>query len=250
MSWSYERRIARALNLTGGFPESGALLAFYQRVAQFQRAIFDQFNTSGETDIGSLLTYYPALLQVVNRYGPPVLAAHAKEHLSTAIAQEAGLRDLWRGERLEAEPAKFFARALVQPFAEYLASRAKTDTDTTGSSCPFCNARPVAAILRGEGEGAKRSLLCSLCATEWQYRRVVCPNCGESDKDQLPIYLATDLEHIRVDACDTCKTYLKSVDLTKDGHAVPVVDEMAALSLALWAEDSGYVKLETNLVGM
>ncbi len=108
----------------------------------------------------------------------------------------------------------------------------------------------MAGILRGEGEGAKRSLLCSLCATEWQYRRIVCPNCGEENKDQLPVYRADDLEYVRVDACDTCRTYIKSVDLTKNGHAVPVVEELATVTLALWAGENGYAKFETNLLGM
>jgi FdhE protein len=106
------------------------------------------------------------------------------------------------------------------------------------------------AVLRGEGDGAKRSLICSLCSTEWLYRRVVCPNCGEENKDQLPVYIAEQTDYVRVDACDTCKCYLKSVDLTKDGHAVPLVDEIATVALNIWAEEHGYVKLETNLLGM
>jgi len=250
MSWSWERRIARADELTTRFPESASVLSFYGHVAHFQKAIFEQLNSHPEADAGVLLPYYPALFKLADRHGPPVLAAYARQELSTATAQEAGLRTLWEGGHFDSEPAKFFARALLQPFAESLASRGRPDTEATGSACPFCDARPVAAVLRGEGEGAKRSLICSLCATEWQYRRVVCPNCGAENKDQLPVYLASDLDYIRVDACDVCKTYLKAVDLTKNGHAVPVVDEIAALSLALWAEDSGYVKQETNLVGM
>jgi formate dehydrogenase maturation protein FdhE len=51
--------------------------------------------------------------------------------------------------------------------------------------------------------------------TEWLYRRVVCPSCGEENKDKLPIYIAAELDYMRVDACDSCQTYLKSVDLTK-----------------------------------
>jgi len=250
MSWSWERRIARANDLATRFPESASLLKFYQHVAQWQKTIFEELHAHPETDITALLPYYPALFQLVNRHGPPVLAAYGREHMSSAVAQAGGLRDLWEGAHFESELAKFFARAPLQPFAESLAGRGDPDTEATGSNCPFCNARPVAGILRGEGEGAKRSLLCSLCATEWQYRRVVCPNCGQEDKDQLPVYLATGLDYVRVDACDACKTYIKSVDLTKNGHAVPVVDELAALPLALWAEDSGYAKLETNLVGM
>jgi FdhE protein len=53
-----------------------------------------------------------------------------------------------------------------------------------------------------------------------------------------------------VEACDSCQTYIKSVDLTKNGLAVPVVDELATIALNLWAEENGYRKLQLNLLGM
>jgi formate dehydrogenase maturation protein FdhE len=53
-----------------------------------------------------------------------------------------------------------------------------------------------------------------------------------------------------VDACDSCRTYIKSVDLTKNGMAVVVVDELAALSLDFWAQENNYQKLRPNLFGV
>jgi formate dehydrogenase maturation protein FdhE len=38
--------------------------------------------------------------------------------------------------------------------------------------------------------------------------------------------------------------------LTKDGHAVPVVDELATIPLNLWAADHGYTKLHVNMLGI
>jgi len=81
-----------------------------------------------------------------------------------------------------------------------------------------------------EGDGAKRALICHLCRLEWPYRRVICSNCGEEDKEKLPVYIAEQIDYVRIDACDTCRTYLKSVDLTKDGFAVPEVDEIATVA--------------------
>jgi FdhE protein len=89
-----------------------------------------------------------------------------------------------------------------------------------------------------------------MCSTEWEFRRVVCPGCGEQDKDRLPIFTTPDFEHVRVDACDRCRTYIKSVDLTQNGHAVPVVDELATVALNIWAENQGYSKWEPNLLGL
>jgi FdhE protein len=244
MSWSWPRRIDRANELLTRFPESAALLTFYGHLARFQKSIFDKLNVKPETDVEVLTTYFPEFVKCVKCYGPKDLAASAPTDI------EKLLLDCWAGERLGSEPAKFYARALLQPFAEALAGRGTVDTQSTAPRCPFCSALPVAAILRGEGDGARRSLLCSLCATEWQYRRVVCPNCGEENKDQLPVYLAEGIDYVRVDACDACRTYIKSVDLTKNGHAVPVVDELATLTLTLWAEENGYSRIETNLLGM
>lgn len=244
MIWTWERRIARAEELQPRFPESSGVLNFYIRIAEFQKSIAAALNVQPETDPLALAGYYPRLFQLVDRCGPAELSTYAPS------VQVDALTDMWSGNSPQSEQAKFFARALLQPFAEALASRGNPDTRTASAICPFCGARPVAGILRGEGEGAKRSLLCSLCATEWQYRRVVCPNCGEENKDRLPVYLAKDIDYVRIDSCETCRTYTKSVDLTKDGRAVPVVDEMATLALTVWAEENGYTKVETNLFGM
>ena len=67
----------------------------------------------------------------------------------------------------------------------------------------------MAAVLRPEGDGGKRFLLCGLCFTEWEFRRLLCPNCGEEDKDKLPVYTAEEFPHIRVESCDTCRVYLE-----------------------------------------
>ena len=55
---------------------------------------------------------------------------------------------------------------------------------------------------------------------------------------------------MRVEACDTCRHYLKGIDLTRLGIAVPLVDEVASAPLDLWADEHGYVKIELNLVGL
>jgi formate dehydrogenase maturation protein FdhE len=38
--------------------------------------------------------------------------------------------------------------------------------------------------------------------------------------------------------------------LTRNGLAVPVVDELATVPLNIWAEEHGYAKLQPNLLGM
>ena len=70
------------------------------------------------------------------------------------------------------------------------------------------------------------------------------------DKEYVAMKAPAALEHLRVDACETCHRYLKAVDLTKLGFAVPLVDEVAGASLDLWAREHGYEKIELNLIGL
>jgi FdhE protein len=246
MPGDYDRRIARARELAITMPESSEMLAFYAGLAGFQKTVFESFRSAGETSLHRLAEFVPGLGQLLGKSGTPELKALASEAIDWVVIER-----YWEGDR-SADPARqFLARALVQPYAEYLASRGIPDAPSTASVCPFCGARPVAGVLRGEGEGAKRSLICSLCATEWAFRRVVCPNCGEEDKEKLPVFRVEDAPgHVRIDACDSCGGYLKSVDLSRDGHAIPVVDELATVALSIWAEEQGYSKAEGNLLGM
>ncbi len=72
-------------------------------------------------------------------------------------------------------------------------------------------------------------MVCSFCLQEWEFRRILCPTRGEEAESKLPVYVAEQFPHIRVEACDTCKFYLRTIDLTKDGHAIPLVDDLAAI---------------------
>ena len=103
------------------------------------------------------------------------------------------------------------------------------------------------AALREEGQGARRSLLCALCFHEWDYLRIQCPSCEENRFDALPVYTPDAPANARIDACDSCRTYIKTIDLSKDGLAVPTVDDLASLPLDLWARERGYQRLYPNL---
>jgi FdhE protein len=113
----------------------------------------------------------------------------------------------------------------------------------------LCVGRPLFGVLRIEGDGGKRCMVCSFCGYEWEFRRILCPTCGEEEEKKLPVYVAEQFPHIRVEVCETCKFFVRTIDLTKDGHAVPVVDDLAAIPLTLWAHEHGYRRLQPNLLG-
>jgi len=94
-----------------------------------------------------------------------------------------------------------------------------------------------------------RLLGCALCGAEWTFGRIRCPCCGEGDPQKLPSF-ATDLHPaVRIEACEACRRYVKSIDLTVDGQAIPEVDDLSSLSVDLWASSEGFQRIEPGLAG-
>ena len=255
----WDRRIRRAADLAQRFAFAKEVLAFYGEVLRLQRDIFNSVSHPATNqandgpirlrlDVVGAARHLPALLALAEKKGTAKLVRQARE--VGAASHERQVEMLQTCVAGEPSDADFFARALLQPYAEWLAATAlPARSGPGGSVCPWCGARPQAAVLRPEGDGGKRFLLCSLCLTEWEFRRILCPVCGEENHQKLPRYSAEDFDAVRVEACDTCGSYMKSVDMTVDGLAVPVVDEVASVPLDLWATEHGYKKNEPNLMG-
>jgi len=256
------KRIERAIDLTERYPSTAEVLTFYRRILEFQKTLHDGISSRPppgrdgpfreRLDVDTAMRQLSALLALVQKNGPSKLAQEAAEiSRGSSEQQRQMLRDfLAATDADDAGPNAFFARVLFQPLAECLAVAHGTRLEGfSGSVCPVCGAKPQVAVLRPEGDGGKRFLVCSFCLTEWEFRRILCPLCGEVDYQKLPRYSAEDLAAVRVEACDTCKYYLKSVDMTVDGHAVPVVDEVATAPLDVWAIQHGYTKIALNIMG-
>jgi FdhE protein len=77
---------------------------------------------------------------------------------------------------------------------------------------------------------------------------VVCPFCDESNSEALLIYRAEEFPDIRLDACRSCQKYIKTLDLTVNGVAIHIVDDLASLALDLWAAGREYRKVRPNLL--
>jgi FdhE protein len=244
---AWDRRIERAEELANTYAASAEMLRFYSQIGRFQKIIYENLTCTRDRrqDTAVLLPHFPGLLSVVTRSGTAPLV-----HLADGLAQDPARWQAVLEGSAAGGPEEFFARALLQPYFEYQAGQADIAPAEVRSTCPFCGGRPQVAVLRGEGDGGKRSLICSLCATEWAFRRLLCPSCAEENERQLPAYTPEEFSHVRIEACDTCHVYVKSVDLTRYGLAVPVVDELATVWLDVWAEENGYAKLQVNLLGV
>jgi FdhE protein len=267
----WQRRIARAEELGAQYTFAAEILRFYVAIARFQENFYGEIgralerSSTGTDGVASdaepfarplqpdVTGQFGTFLSVVEQSGPDPLreAAHELRHGGEDLHFQL-LAVFWNGSdagALPPGPNDFFARAYLQPYAASIRSR--SDMPWSGGTpylCPFCKRKPGLGVLRPLGDGGQRSLLCSFCLAEWEFRRIVCPGCGEENHAKLPVYTAEELKHVRVEACDSCRSYIKTVDMTKSGRAEPIVDELAAIPLDLWAQKQGYTKLQSNLM--
>ena len=258
----WNKQIARADYLAAESSGSKELLTFYAQLLRAQQDIYDSFRSrknwlpSGdlEIDMSAIEPSMVGLLKTVTVHGPASLASEAQVLLrdeSSTMALD--LLDHWRNP----SDTQFFAKSILQPYARWLA---ETNTTPVGRevasgerTCPFCGGRPQLSFLQSKESGAEsgnRDLLCSACLSSWEFRRVVCANCGEERPAKLGYFQSPEFDHVRIEACDSCQHYIKGIDLTRFGHAVPLVDEVYAAPLDLWAREHGFTKIELNLVGL
>jgi formate dehydrogenase accessory protein FdhE len=265
----YDARIRRSERLSAQHEFAHEFLDFYKHVASFQKTLRANINSFGaETpsgplgavvrdplDLTVLLPHFRGFLSLIEQKAPGALAKSARQmSLLSSDSWIASLEAYWKLAGVYDQQVgafgQFLPRAFLQPYAEFRAQHvARAPLVVTARTCPLCGARPLLGVLRLEGDGGKRFWMCSFCLQEWEFRRILCPTCGEEAEGKLPVYIAEQWPHLRVEACETCKFYIRSVDLTKDGHAVPLVDDLAAIPLTLWAHEHGYSRLQPNLLG-
>src|SRR5205085_2967611 len=262
MKETWATLIERAEYLAAKSEATKELLSFYAKLLRAQKRIYDSLRSRKgwlptgvlEDDLSVVRTLLPDLLRVVEAHGPAALAEEARTLLRTDVAEiDEMMLVQWRAPT----DVRFFPKAFLQPYARWLAESGGRPRDRVferhESRCPFCGGRPQVSFLQVRevsAESGNRDLICATCLTAWPFRRVVCAYCCEERPAKLGYFHSPEFAHIRVEACDTCNRYIKGVDLTRFGLAVPLVDEIAAAPLDLWAQEHGYTKIELNLVGL
>jgi formate dehydrogenase maturation protein FdhE len=253
---AFERRAARAALLAEDSINAAALsfaAGLYRAQGEVAAAL------AGHTAAlsGSLAEDLGVLgLDVIVRYaaemGPPGLRADVDAYLAEGHTR---LLAWWRGPR--AGRTDYLARALLRPYAETLAATGVTPEPAASPAspsggCPRCGGPPWIGWRRsGSGdEAAQRFLGCGVCGSERLLGRIACAACGETAPDKLAVFQTERHPGVRIEACDACLRYVKSIDLTIDGRAIPEVDDLCSLSMDLWAAEQGYERLEPSLAGV
>jgi formate dehydrogenase maturation protein FdhE len=254
----FERRAQRAEALATEREAAREPLRFVAGLSRAQgraaAALEDLHRTepwSGELrrDVERLLRPLRQVLRFASDAGPTPLATEAAARAAEepAVAR-ARLLAYWDGDADD-----YLSRAMLRPWAEVL-SRAGVRPSRTllKPLCAFCGGAPWVASRRGEGnmQGAARFLHCALCGGTWQIGRILCAACGEKDPRKLPTFSTEEYPEARIEACETCHKYVKSIDLTTDARRVPEVDDLSSLALDLWAQEKGYARIEPGPAGL
>ncbi len=255
---AFERRAARADLLAGGSINAAAL-EFAAGLYRVQAQVAAALATPGIALTGAIeadLAAFRAALDAVVRYageaGPPGLRAEVDGYAGQGAAR---LIAWWRGSR--SGRTDYLARALLRPYAETLVAGGVVPEPFAGPApaafgCTSCGGPAWIAWRRsGSGdEAAQRFLGCGVCGSERQLGRIACAACGETAPDKLAVFQTERHPAVRIEACDACQRYIKSIDLTVDGLAVPEIDDLCSLSMDLWATEQGYERLEPSLAGV
>jgi len=256
--WPLRRE--RAAELAERYPHAAEMLRLYQALTVVQEAAY---RLPSPENIAAAAAEYvlPGVIDVTVEAGPRAL----RDGVIALFASEdmGGLIQRWMEQKSLNPFETYLARASASPLLEAMTTSTSSisppplggEGQGGGMSqhCPNCGGLPQLSYFAVSGEAlvsGPRYLVCSRCANNWIFSRMMCAGCGESNGTKLPIYQEQEqFPHARVDGCQSCRKYLLTFDLRRETRAVPVVDEIAALPLDLYARDQGLTKITPNLMG-
>jgi len=207
---------------------------------------------SAKLDLREPKKFFLALLEIGKRRNPVETQQILKDLEDGTLDYEAMVYESFASEGEEAPAGetdddtidllKFFVEESLRPSLEFV-------TDLYGGRiaqigwnegyCPVCGRMPkIGHLVDKEG---KRHLFCSQCGFEWRFRRVKCPFCGNEEQQTLSYFTVEGDERYRVDVCDVCKHYIKTLDFRNAGEeAILDVEDVATLHLDMLAHEEGY----------
>jgi FdhE protein len=135
----------------------------------------------------------------------------------------------------------FFIHSSLKPSIETGVEKLSHEIDTETwmrGSCPVCGSLPCLSLLKEEV--GKRYLLCSHCGYQWRIDRMICPFCNNRDHEFLQFFYAEEEKTHRIDLCDKCHQYIKTIDLRTMGETDFLLEDLATLHLDIVASKKGY----------
>lgn len=157
----------------------------------------------------------------------------------------------------------FALETIVGPVLRTLAATYNAPWDERPASwmqgfCPVCGSYPSIGYLDKRifdeknaflaGGGGKKHLHCSLCGTEWHFRRGACPSCGKEGSGVMEFLRESENSRgERIDWCTKCKSYCPVVDL-RERDGTPDMDAMALgmMHMDIIAAQKGLIPLKPS----
>lgn len=129
-------------------------------------------------------------------------------------------------------------RPAIIALSRALSEQKKIPASWRRGICPVCGSFPALAFLEEEG---RRTQVCGFCWHQWHFPRVACPFCQTTDSKKLRYFYDENEPESRVDLCDACRRYLKTVDTRKTERAIyPPLEALTTLHLDIKAQDLGF----------
>jgi Protein involved in formate dehydrogenase formation len=151
--------------------------------------------------------------------------------------------------RIPSYLAGFLAQAALRPTLEAFFSEVRhlSEGVWTRGVCPWCGGPAAFGDLVEDG---RRRLSCHLCGGGWIAPRLRCPSCQSWDGRNMVRLLGEELEEgYFIEACRSCRAYLKGVDRRQRWNAgSPLVEDWGSPHLDLYAIRQEY-RRETPCLG-
>ncbi len=228
-------------------------LRFYERSVQFAEAV----KTLGMPSRPGLKAYPPEFVgRIVERFQPVIdLPEGSLSPLKQAL--ELGEVDFTRLPLLEVpafslpypeDDLMMLLFLLSRPY--FLGMHEVLQRDGRfweEGRCPVCAARPSLLSVSREG---LHQLHCSFCGTKGRGDAGGCAVCHNKDTKLLNTFFVRNEKGFTVRACDSCKSYVKTVDGKLLGRMTPDLADLMSLPLDVVVQEKGYKRPSPNPVGM
>jgi len=144
--------------------------------------------------------------------------------------------------KIDKNALAFITYSSIKPSLNICAGQLSTylDKESTWEKgyCPVCGSMPGLSMFIGEGE---RFLFCSFCWHQWSSRRLYCPFCDNKDSKTLNYFYSEEEKEYRVDLCDSCKKYIKTIDTREtERYIYPPLEAVSTLHLDIKAQEKGF----------
>lgn len=209
--------------------------------------------SAGNYDLTEPKKYFLALLEIAERMNPGETEDIVRDLKDGSLEFDQMILDSFNPvdeDEVEGEEemeesfdlVAFFVEESLRPSLELLAEKYGDAIRKSGWSegyCPICGKEPKIGEIRDE-EGC-RFLYCTQCGIEWNFMRVKCPFCGNEEQKTLAYFTVEGDERYRVEVCDDCKRYIKTVDFRDTNEKADLeVEDIATIHLDMLANEEGY----------